>query len=183
MHSSFKLESDSRSDVSDSVTPWTAAHRANLCTGFSRQESSRPRDQTSVFCIPGRLFTIWAIREEVLIRKVKAKSWVLTTENTEHPVMWSCFWSRACTVTSASAYTKRWEHVNYTSDLNRLFRVDLFKIWQPSIQWAVEVKMSEVIHLGVWGLWHKEKTQMLHHVHQEACERATICLVTCLVSS
>ena len=32
---------------------------------FSRA-SSRPRDQTQVSCIAGRLFTIWATREETI---------------------------------------------------------------------------------------------------------------------
>ena len=36
MYSYYKLESDSRSGVSDSVTPWTEAHQANLYMGFSR---------------------------------------------------------------------------------------------------------------------------------------------------
>ena len=36
MYSYYKVESESRSVVSDSVTPWTEAHQANLCVGFSR---------------------------------------------------------------------------------------------------------------------------------------------------
>ena len=57
------------------VTPWTIAREAPLSMGFSRQEywsglpfpfsrgSSQPRDQTQFSCIAGRLFTIWATRE------------------------------------------------------------------------------------------------------------------------
>ena len=65
------------------ATRWTVAHQAPPSTGFSRQEychkgsprilewvaysfssgSSWPRNQTRVFCIVGRLFTNWAMRE------------------------------------------------------------------------------------------------------------------------
>ena len=56
--------------VSDSVTPWTAAHQAPLSMGFSWQEywqewaaisssrgSSWPRDRICIFCMAGRFFT------------------------------------------------------------------------------------------------------------------------------
>ena len=56
------------------VTPWTIARQAPLPMGilqarilewvaisFSRG-SSQPRDQTRVFCIAGRLFTLWATK-------------------------------------------------------------------------------------------------------------------------
>ena len=51
------------------VTPWTVAHQAPLSPGFPRPRilgwvatsfsrgSSRPRDQTCVSCIAGRIFT------------------------------------------------------------------------------------------------------------------------------
>ena len=39
------------------VTLWTVAHQALLSMGFSRQESSQPRDQTHFSCIAGRFFT------------------------------------------------------------------------------------------------------------------------------
>ena len=55
------------------VTPWTVAHQAPLSMEFSRQEywsglplpfpGDRPRDQTQISCIAGRVFTIWATRE------------------------------------------------------------------------------------------------------------------------
>ena len=55
--------------------PWTIARQAPLSIGFSRQEywsglpflflgeSFQPRDQTWVFCITVRFFTIWATGE------------------------------------------------------------------------------------------------------------------------
>ena len=60
----------SRSLMSDSVTPWTAAHQAPLSMGIlqarilewvvmiSSRESSQPRDWTQVSCIAGGFFTI-----------------------------------------------------------------------------------------------------------------------------
>ena len=62
------------------VTPWTAARQLPLSMGFSVHRilqarilewvaisfpkgSSQPRDQAQVFCIAGRFFTGWAIRE------------------------------------------------------------------------------------------------------------------------
>ena len=65
----------SHSVVSDSVTPWTIAHQIHLSMELSRQElrrrfaisssrgSSQPRDRSCVFCIAGRFFTWWAVRE------------------------------------------------------------------------------------------------------------------------
>ena len=68
-------------------TPWNIAHQTPLPMEFSRQEywsvtipfsrgSSRPRDQTQVFCIADRFFTIWATREahNLWCMKVKVKS-------------------------------------------------------------------------------------------------------------
>ena len=46
------------------VTPWTAGHQVPLSMGFSKQEYwsglpiPSPGDQTHVFCIAGRFFTI-----------------------------------------------------------------------------------------------------------------------------
>lgn len=37
--------------------------------------------------------------------------------NTEHPIMWLCFWSQSMYSDFRSAYAKCSEHVNYTSDL------------------------------------------------------------------
>ena len=65
-------ESVGHSVMSDSLqpTPWTVARQAPLSMEFSRQEFwnglpfpspgdlPRPRDQTQVFCISGRFFTI-----------------------------------------------------------------------------------------------------------------------------
>ena len=55
------------------ATPWTVACQAPLSMAFSRQEywsglplsrgSSQPRDQTWVYRIAGRFFTVWATRE------------------------------------------------------------------------------------------------------------------------
>ena len=54
------------------VTPWTAACQAPQSIGFSRQEcwselpfpspgeSSWPRDWSSISCVVGRFFTVWA---------------------------------------------------------------------------------------------------------------------------
>ena len=48
-------ESDSRSVVSDSATPWTAAHQAPLSMGFSRQEyrSGEPCPSPGIFPMQG----------------------------------------------------------------------------------------------------------------------------------
>ena len=52
------------------VTPWIITWPAPLSMKFFRQEywrgspSSILRDWTQVFCIAGRLFTIWATRED-----------------------------------------------------------------------------------------------------------------------
>ena len=65
----------SRSVVSDSVTPWTAAHQAPLAMGIlqarilewvampSSVGSFQPRDRTQVSGTAGRFFTDWATRE------------------------------------------------------------------------------------------------------------------------
>ena len=57
------------------ATPWTVAHQAPLSLGIlqgrilewvampSSSRSSQPRDQTWFFCIVGRFFTLWAIRQ------------------------------------------------------------------------------------------------------------------------
>ena len=59
---------------SHSATPWAVACQAPLSMRFSRQEhwsglrcpppgeSSQPRDQTQLFGIAGRVFTVWATR-------------------------------------------------------------------------------------------------------------------------
>ena len=69
-HSGLEVKVKSRSVMSDSVTPWTAAHQAPLSMGIlqarilewvvmtSSRESSQPRDWTQVSCIAGRFFTI-----------------------------------------------------------------------------------------------------------------------------
>ena len=60
------------------LTLWTVAHQASLSMGFSRQEywNGLPfpspgdlpdRDWTLVSCIARRFFTVWAIREILLI--------------------------------------------------------------------------------------------------------------------
>ena len=65
----------SRSVVSDSAPPWTAAHQTHLSLGIlqarilgwvaypSSKGTSRPRNRTRVSCIAGRFFTSWATRE------------------------------------------------------------------------------------------------------------------------
>ena len=68
-----KSESVSCSVVSDCLQPqMTVAHQARLPMGFSRQvyccglPGPTPgdlRDQTHVYCIAGRFFTVWATRE------------------------------------------------------------------------------------------------------------------------
>ena len=67
------------------MTLWTVAHKAPLYMGFSRQKywsgllfpfpkgSSRPGDQTWVFCVAGRFFTIWATREAHL----RSQCWII----------------------------------------------------------------------------------------------------------
>ena len=65
----------SRSVVSDSATPWTAAHQAPLPMGIlqarilewigmpSSRGSSQPRDGTQVSHIASGFFTVWDTRE------------------------------------------------------------------------------------------------------------------------
>ena len=45
-------------------TPWTAAYQAPPSVGFARQEYWSGVPLPSPFCIAGRLFTIWATRED-----------------------------------------------------------------------------------------------------------------------
>ena len=69
----------SRSVVSNSETPWTAACQAPLSMGIlqerilervampsSSRGSSQPRDQTQASCTAGRFFTVWATGEAQL---------------------------------------------------------------------------------------------------------------------
>ena len=54
--------------VSDSATPWTAAHQAPLSMGILQERilewgSSQLGDQTQVSCMAGRFFTTRATRE------------------------------------------------------------------------------------------------------------------------
>ena len=59
-------------------SPWTVVHQAPLSMGFSKQEywSGLPflspgifptRDQTQIFSLAGRFFTVWAAREAQFI--------------------------------------------------------------------------------------------------------------------
>ena len=69
------------SAVSDSLTPWTAAHQAPLSMGFlqarvlecvampSSRGCSQPRDRTQVSHTAGRFFTIW---HEIIANPFKA---------------------------------------------------------------------------------------------------------------
>ena len=80
------------------VTLSTVAHQASLSTGFSRQEywSGLPfsspgglpdKDWIQVFCIAGRLFTLWATRESQTWHGAHIKYWNCTLRKS-----WKGFW-------------------------------------------------------------------------------------------
>ena len=91
----------SHSVVSDSVTPWTAAHQASQSMGIlqvkiqewvampSSRGSSQPRDRTQVSYIAGRFFTNWATRE-ALSSPAPAKS---QADRFSPPQPQHCHWS------------------------------------------------------------------------------------------
>ena len=74
-NSTCKVKWKSLSHVQLFATPWTVAQQTPLSVEFSRQEywrglqnfyreSSQLKDWTQVSCTAGRLFTIWATRED-----------------------------------------------------------------------------------------------------------------------
>ena len=81
MKTEYQAESESRSVVSDSLWPHGPASsihgilwaRMLKCAALSfSRGSSWPRDRTQVSCIAGRLFTIWATRENIRLRNINS---------------------------------------------------------------------------------------------------------------
>ena len=77
----WKVKVKSLSRVLLLATPWSAAHQAPPSMGFFQARvlewvvisfsrgSSWPRDQTQVFCISGRCYTVWATRVSITYSK------------------------------------------------------------------------------------------------------------------
>jgi len=170
--------------VSDSATPWTAAHQASSSMGFSRQEywsglpfpspgeSSQPRDQTLVSCTAGRLFTTWATREATLIiREMQIKTFQVALVVKNLPTMQeiliqSLVWEDPLEkemVTHFSIFA--WE-IPWVEEPGGLQSMGLQKSWTPlsmhvfvlksKLQWGTTTHWSE------WPSLKKCKGTLLH---------------------